>query len=108
MSIGGVDRVIRPVMVALSAPRALRAVITLEIVIIFVSIMVVAMVVIIMAAITVVVVPVFTSVIIVALVVGGVGSPFSFFGVAYPFAICISSLMVVGLLWYNFPRSCSC
>ena len=68
MGVDGVDEVIRPATAALSASRAIRAVVTPGLVVIF-------------TAVAVVVVPIFTMVIVVALVVSGASSPFGFFGV---------------------------
>ena len=69
MGIDGVDRVIRPATAALSASRAIRAVVTPGLMIILVAVSVITVVLIVMA------------VIITALVVSGAGSPFGFFGV---------------------------
>ena len=81
LGIGGVDRVIRLATVALSAPRALWAVITLGLMIILAAVVVIAAVLVIMAVVAVIVAPVFTSIIVAALLVGRAGSPFGFFGV---------------------------
>jgi len=68
-------------MVALSASRALRAVVVPRVAVILVAIIVAAAVVIVTAAVAVIIAPVFTMVIIAALVVSGAGSSFGFFGV---------------------------
>ena len=108
MSIDGVDRVIRPATVSLSASRAIRAVVTPGLTIILAAVTVIVVVLIITVAVAVIVAPVFTTVIVMALVVSRAGSPFNSSVSTYPFAICISSPMVVGLLRYSLPRSYSC
>ena len=82
MGIDGVDGVIRPVMIALSASRAIRVVIKLGLMVILVVVAVVAAVLVVTAAVVVIVAPVFTTVIVAALVVSRAGSPFGFFGVS--------------------------
>jgi hypothetical protein len=74
MGVDSVDGVIRTMMEALSASRAIWAVVRQ-------GLAVVTVVLIITAAVAVIVAPVFTTVIVVTLVVSGAGNQFGFFGV---------------------------
>ena len=81
MGIDGVDGVIRPATAALSASRAIWAVVTAGLVVILAAITVIAPVLVVTAVVTVIVASVFMTVIVALLVVSGAGSPFGFFGV---------------------------
>jgi len=106
--IDGVDRVIRTATMALSAYRALRTIVMLGLAVILVAVTVIATVLIVTAAVAVVVAPVFMTVIVATLVVSRASNHLASLVSAYPFAVCISSPMVVGLLQYSFSWSYSC